>query len=171
MYRRVCCLPNGVTCPQASATAAQYGGSLVAIESAGEQAQLDTWVPLGFQYWIGLVYTDTYGQFLWTNSRTLGYTKWGPGQPGVVGGEVVYYWDLVGALDGWYDAGNLLQARRALLEIPAQGAVMTAGLASGSEFQKGVTPVSYTATDASGNSTSCYFNVIVVDNEAPVVTA
>ncbi|MBK6929487.1 MAG: HYR domain-containing protein [Saprospirales bacterium] len=125
---------------------------------------------LGWQYWIGLVYTDLYGQFLWTNGQTLGYTNWGPGQPGVLSGEIVYYWDLVSAItDGWYDSPNILDSRRAILEIPAQGAVLTAGLPSGDEFPVGVTAVSYTTTDASGNSTSCAFNVVVQDAEAPEV--
>ncbi|MBK8492610.1 MAG: HYR domain-containing protein [Saprospirales bacterium] len=157
---------------EAQTTAAQYGGSLVAIESAGEQAQLDSWVGLGWQYWIGLVYTDAYAQFLWTNGQTLGYTNWGPGQPGILEGEIVYYWDLVSPVtDGWYDSPNIFDSRRAILEIPAQGAVMTAGLPSGAEFAVGVTSVAYTATDASGNAVNCYFNVVVNDTEAPVVEA
>jgi hypothetical protein len=40
---------------------------------------------------------------------------------------------------------------------------------SGSAFVKGTTPVSCTATDASGNSASCGFNVTVADREAPMI--
>ena len=40
---------------------------------------------------------------------------------------------------------------------------------SGEVFPVGTTPVTYTATDASGNVTSCNFNVIVIDNEAPTI--
>ncbi|HEY0655634.1 MAG TPA: HYR domain-containing protein [Chryseosolibacter sp.] len=36
-------------------------------------------------------------------------------------------------------------------------------------FPPGITSVTYTGTDASGNSTSCAFNVIVVDRTAPVL--
>ena len=39
----------------------------------------------------------------------------------------------------------------------------------GSTFPVGTTPVVYAATDASGNSVTCAFDVIVTDNEAPVV--
>lgn len=39
---------------------------------------------------------------------------------------------------------------------------------SGSIFAAGTTPVMYTATDASGNITTCSFNVIVKDLSAPV---
>ncbi|MBK7337305.1 MAG: HYR domain-containing protein [Saprospirales bacterium] len=159
-----------VTWLGAQTTAAQYGGNLVAIESSGEQSQLDAWVAQGWQYWIGLVYTDYYGEFLWTNGQTLGYTNWGPGQPGILDGEIVYYWDLVSPItDGWYDSANLFDSRRAILEIPAQGAVLTSGLPSGAEFPVGINPVAYTATDASGNSVECYFNVVVYDAEAPVI--
>ncbi|TQI70620.1 gliding motility-associated-like protein [Gramella sp. Hel_I_59] len=45
----------------------------------------------------------------------------------------------------------------------------TAGLASGETFPVGTTTVSFTATDASGNTSFCSFDVIVTDSEAPVV--
>jgi len=41
----------------------------------------------------------------------------------------------------------------------------------GSTFPLGTTTVTYTATDASGNSATCSFNVTVVDNQAPVFTS
>ncbi|HLP12161.1 MAG TPA: DUF2341 domain-containing protein [Flavobacteriales bacterium] len=47
----------------------------------------------------------------------------------------------------------------------------TAGLASGSAFPIGITPVSFTATDASGNTSVCTFNVTVTDNEFPVFSS
>jgi len=40
---------------------------------------------------------------------------------------------------------------------------------SGSTFPKGTTPVSCTATDASGNTATCSFNVTVNDNEIPMI--
>lgn len=45
---------------------------------------------------------------------------------------------------------------------------LTAGLASGDEFPVGVTVVTYTVTDLSGNETSCSFNVTVNDVESPI---
>lgn len=47
--------------------------------------------------------------------------------------------------------------------------VQTAGLPNGSAFPLGTTLVSYTATDASGNASTCSFNVTVTDNEAPEI--
>ncbi|MBX2827118.1 MAG: HYR domain-containing protein [Flavobacteriaceae bacterium] len=50
------------------------------------------------------------------------------------------------------------------------GTVVTASPASGSTFPVGTTAVTVTATDASGNTTSCTFNVTVNDTEDPIVT-
>lgn len=41
---------------------------------------------------------------------------------------------------------------------------------SGSTFMPGTTPVTCTATDASGNQSSCMFNVIVEDTTPPILT-
>lgn len=41
---------------------------------------------------------------------------------------------------------------------------------SGSTFPIGTTPVTYTATDVSGNTSTCSFNVVVVDQQLPVLT-
>ncbi|MBL0047143.1 MAG: HYR domain-containing protein [Bacteroidetes bacterium] len=52
------------------------------------------------------------------------------------------------------------------------GATMSqiSGPPSGSVFPVGVTPISYFALDASGNSATCSFNVTVVDSEQPQIT-
>ncbi|MFN6116886.1 MAG: HYR domain-containing protein, partial [Flavobacteriales bacterium] len=47
---------------------------------------------------------------------------------------------------------------------------MTSGLPSGSIFPVGTTLVTYTTTDAAGLITTCSFNVVVIDNQAPVIT-
>jgi len=46
----------------------------------------------------------------------------------------------------------------------------TPDYASGSTFQKGTTTVTYTATDASGNTATCSFTVTVTDDEDPTIT-
>lgn len=48
--------------------------------------------------------------------------------------------------------------------------IQTAGLASGSTFPVGTTVNAFLATDASGNTSTCSFNVTVNDNIAPVIT-
>lgn len=47
---------------------------------------------------------------------------------------------------------------------------LTSGLSSGSTFPLGITTITYTATDSSGNTTTCSFDIVVVDAEAPVMT-
>jgi hypothetical protein len=47
----------------------------------------------------------------------------------------------------------------------------TAGLASGSQFPVGTTTITYTATDAGGNTVTSSFDVAVTDNENPTITA
>lgn len=49
-----------------------------------------------------------------------------------------------------------------------QNATMTASHVPGDVFPIGVTTVTYTATDDSGNTSTCSFNVTVVDNTNPV---
>lgn len=48
--------------------------------------------------------------------------------------------------------------------------VQSGGLASGSLFPVGVTPNSFTVTDAAGNATACSFNVTITDDELPILT-
>lgn len=49
-------------------------------------------------------------------------------------------------------------------------AIQTAGLPSGSEYPVGTTTNTFEITDASGNTTTCTFNVVVSDVEAPSIT-
>lgn len=49
--------------------------------------------------------------------------------------------------------------------------VQTAGLPSGALFPVGETLNTFTATDASGNTSNCTFKVIVTDNQKPIVAA
>lgn len=46
----------------------------------------------------------------------------------------------------------------------------TNGSAPGSPFPKGVTSVTYTATDAHGNTSTCSFIVTISDHQAPTIT-
>lgn len=51
-----------------------------------------------------------------------------------------------------------------------EGATVVCNPVSGSTFQKGVTTVTCTATDAAGNQNSCSFTVTVIDTQAPQIT-
>ena len=48
--------------------------------------------------------------------------------------------------------------------------VQTSGLTSGSTFGVGTTTECWTATDVYGNTSQCCFNVVVTDNQPPVIT-
>jgi gliding motility-associated-like protein len=50
------------------------------------------------------------------------------------------------------------------------GGTLTTTKAPGSTFSVGTTPVTYTATDAAGNTSTCTFNVIVQDVTKPVIS-
>ncbi|MBL0102493.1 MAG: HYR domain-containing protein [Bacteroidetes bacterium] len=47
---------------------------------------------------------------------------------------------------------------------------LTSNFNPGDAFPAGTTTVTYTATDASGNVTTCSFNVFIADNQDPVIT-
>ncbi len=53
---------------------------------------------------------------------------------------------------------------------PGATTTQTAGLASGSVFPVGTTTNTFKVTDASGNFTTCSFDVVVTDNENPTIT-
>lgn len=48
--------------------------------------------------------------------------------------------------------------------------LQTTGLASGSVFPVGTTQIMYTATDQSGNSSTCSFSIVVLDTQNPEIT-
>src|SRR5260370_16418276 len=45
----------------------------------------------------------------------------------------------------------------------------TSNYAPGATFPKGITTVTYTAKDSSGNESTCSFTVTVIDNTPPVI--
>ncbi|MBI1835872.1 MAG: HYR domain-containing protein, partial [Flavobacteriia bacterium] len=47
--------------------------------------------------------------------------------------------------------------------------LLTAGLPSGSDFPAGSYVQTYTVTDASGNTNTCSFNIVIIDNQIPVI--
>lgn len=50
------------------------------------------------------------------------------------------------------------------------GTVLSSTKETGSTFNEGTTVVTYTATDLAGNTSTCYFNVNVVDNSTPIIS-
>lgn len=156
---------NGAT---AINTAAATGGHLATISSAAENNFIATIA--GGLAWIGLTDQDSESNFVWVTGEPFVYTNWAPGEPNNVGNE-----DWVEINRGGFGRWNDLPASstRVLIvefdEAPVQVA-QTGGLASGSFFSVGETPITFTATDAAGNQSSCTTTISVIDNTPPEIT-
>lgn len=78
----------------------------------------------------------------------------------------LYAVDYVG-----FDAGTVNNWSLTFLDLGGTPApIQTAGLPSGSEFPVGTTTNTFEVTDASGNTSTCSFDVVVSDVEAPTIT-
>lgn len=160
---------NTLLWEDANEAAAALGGHLVVVTSDAEQDFLIDNIPLG-TYWIGLRFSPSLDEFKWVNGEPFVYEDWGPGQPGgLLEGDYVFNWDFFGGfLDGWYDTPSLLPIRY-IVEFETYQTELTAGLPAGSNFPVGSTDVTYVGFDSSGNTDTCTFNVLVIDNQAPVI--
>ena len=117
-------------------------------------------------YWIGLSDVVSEGTFVWSNGQPVTYTNWNAGQPDNSGNEdFVQVWTASGTWNDLPGGSNL----RYVMELPCIPVTRTAGLASGSTFPVGTTVVTHSATDGSGNTVLCSFNVVVTDNIAPTI--
>jgi hypothetical protein len=63
------------------AAAIAFGGHLVAINDATEQAQLTAYFGSSQRLWIGLSDAANEGVFTWSNGDALNYTNWAAGEP------------------------------------------------------------------------------------------
>ncbi len=117
-------------------------------------------------YWIGLNDETTEGIFAWMNGQPLTYTNWSPGEPNNGGGteDYAHVWN-----NGLWNDLNGGTVNRYVIERSCIAPVLTAGLAPGASFPVGSTTVTYSATDLSGNSSSCSFQVTVVDQTPPTI--
>jgi hypothetical protein len=143
--------------------AQNLGGHLATIGSAAENSFFNG---LG-QAWIGLIDKDEEGIFVWSNGEPVTYINWCGGEPNNSDNEdyVMINWQSNGC---WND-GHATSILPSILEFDcdAQSALTisrTTGLASGSTFPEGSSTVTYTATDASGNSAECTFTITVLSS-------
>lgn len=156
---------NHQTWPGADSMAAILGGHLVTIGDAAENLFLFSNIPINLnpaedQYWIGLRYMPIAGQFAWVTCEEFNYSNWGIGQPGIVSGDFVYYWDLL--LGTWFDFPPFTP-RRYIIEFEGGlQAQLLSGIAPGNSFPPGVTTNVYQVTDANGQTASCSFSVNVI---------
>lgn len=124
----------------AQAEANRLGGTLVAINSPGEQQFVQTTFLSGPQtravYWIGLSDSLSEGQYVWVTGEPLTFSQWAPGEPDNFGtGEdySIINWQYgrgAGAPGDWSDCaatgqfglGGVDAPYRGLIEIgPASG--------------------------------------------------
>jgi subtilisin-like proprotein convertase family protein/PKD repeat protein len=86
------------------------------------------------------------------------------------GGPAIGIWLLLASDNA---AGDLGSINGFTLSFNDEGGVpapiQTAGLPSGSEFPVGTTTNTFEVTDAAGNTTTCSFDVVVSDVEAPAI--
>ena len=104
------------TWEEAQALAQSYGGNLVTINDAAEEA----WLKQTFgtnEFWIGLTDKNTEGTFKWASGEAVNYANWVPGEPNNGGGNSDYVRMNFGNSDsGWGDYNND-QTLPAIIEI------------------------------------------------------
>ncbi|PPK94296.1 HYR domain-containing protein, partial [Nonlabens xylanidelens] len=87
----------------------------------------------------------------------------------------IYYLLYAGTSGGFIDNSTTESIATTFIEnfLPSSDVniVQTAGLASGSTFPVGTTTNTFSVTDAGGNTSTCSFDVVVTDSEAPVADA
>jgi len=157
-------ISNSATTPSlAFAGAAAAGAKLASVMSAAENTFIrNAATAAGFtgNYLIGLNDTLVEGSFVWATGETVGYLNWAAGEPNNSGNEDIAQ---VYANGTWNDIGYSA-SNNYIIKVACITPVRTAGLASGSSFPVGTTVVTYTATDASGNTSTCSFNITVSVN-------
>ena len=147
----------------AKAEAASFGLKLVSITSAAENNFLASF---GQDFLIGLSDQVNEGTWLWESGEPYSYTNWNPGEPNNSGNE-----DFVQMFSNgkWNDLPISVASKYVVESDCNLNTVLTAGPTSGSVFPLGTTVVSYSASDPSGNTSACSFNITVEDREAPVL--
>lgn len=159
---------SNLTAENAHLAALALGGHLVTISDAAENAFI-TGITTSEDI-IGLTDRDSHGTYKWVTNEPLTYTNWAGGEPSclvpVCGGSGQEDWTVTNFLSMpgiWNDYLNF-QARRYIVEFDGGPVLttLTSGPASGGFFPVGSTTVTWTATDAAGNSSSCSFTVTVI---------
>ncbi|MEO0044020.1 MAG: hypothetical protein RL329_3468, partial [Bacteroidota bacterium] len=155
---------NTNTWQNARTICANAGGKLAVITDANQNNALKTWIGSNSTAWIGLYAPISGGQHQWLDGTTLNYTNWESGEP--TSGQLARrdFGLLSGSTARW-GTSHATRNRNFLMEKvcgDTASLTQTTGLWSGSTFPVGTTVVTYKATDACGNQTTCSFNVHVV---------
>ncbi len=152
----------------AKAMAESAGGHLATITSAGE----NTFLASSGNCWIGLTDQATEGTFAWVTGEPFSYTRWFIGEPNNTGNED--YVEISNSFNGFWNDTEDTGPNNFILEFDCSNNSTTLnmvnGLPSGALFPVGETTVTYTATDAANNTSTCSFVVKVEDHTNPKIT-
>ncbi|MCB9235050.1 MAG: HYR domain-containing protein [Bacteroidia bacterium] len=149
----------------AAIAAANMGGHLATISSAGENAFLYNLITENT--WIGFNDTAVEGTFVWVNGEPVVYTNWSAGEPNNNLGDEHY--TEMRIQDGKWNDAYIGTKRQYLVEFDNLASLsLTSGLGSGATFPVGVHTETWTAWDGNGNSADCSFDITVEDTEAPL---
>jgi CotH kinase protein/Chitobiase/beta-hexosaminidase C-terminal domain/Lectin C-type domain/HYR domain/Secretion system C-terminal sorting domain len=156
---------NGTsTWAAAKTTCANVGGKLAIITDINQNNALKNWIGSAATAWVGLSAPVSGGNYQWIDGTTLSFANWATGEP--TSGQLARrdFISLNGASARW-ETSNSTRLRNFLMEKvcgDTAAIAQTTGLISGSTFPVGTTLVTYKATDACGNQTTCSFNVNVI---------
>jgi CotH kinase protein/Chitobiase/beta-hexosaminidase C-terminal domain/Lectin C-type domain/HYR domain/Secretion system C-terminal sorting domain/Divergent InlB B-repeat domain len=156
---------NGTnTWANARTACANAGGKLAIITDANQNNALKNWIGSTATAWIGLSAPVSGGNYQWIDGTTLSFTNWATGEP--TSGQLARrdFVSLNGSSARW-ETSSSTRSRNFLMEKvcgDTAAIAQTTGLISGSTFPVGTTLITYKATDACGNQTTCSFNVNVI---------
>ncbi|MBP7462955.1 MAG: HYR domain-containing protein [Bacteroidales bacterium] len=149
-------------------SAIAHGGQLVEIDNAAENNFLSTvgsfWLG-GLQNLSSPTYSEPGGGWEWLDGTPFTYTNWNTGEPNNAGQE-----NFLQMVPGgrWNDLSQTFSIQH-VVEINTL--IQTSGLPSGSIFPIGITTNTFEVFDETGNSSTCSFDVVVTDNELPVISS
>lgn len=133
------------------------GGYLACISSSEENYLLSSFLTTQSAY-IGLSDQNSEGNFQWVSGEPLNYTNWYPGQPN----DYQTGQDHVEMLHtGQWNDQYPYKKLEFIMEIPCGSITQTGGPDLNGELPTGINVITYTATDACGNSATCTFTITV----------
>ncbi|WP_432410226.1 HYR domain-containing protein [Rasiella sp. SM2506] len=155
------------TADVAFANAAGLGVTVATVEDAATNTYLRNAITAqagGIQVYIGYNDATTEGAFEWQSGSTATYTNWNPGEPNDLGGED---YTLMTGTGSWNDVQVTSSARYVIEYFGTLE--QTAGFSPNSDFPIGTTTNTFVATDFSGNTNTCSFDVTLTDTTDPVI--